>query len=33
MTEMWMGDAALDLPTDDIAGLFADFMRRSANET
>jgi threonine aldolase len=33
MTEMWMGDAALDLPTDDIAALFADLMRRSANES
>jgi len=32
MTEMWMGNAALDLPTDKIAELFTELMRRSANE-
>jgi hypothetical protein len=33
MTEIWIGNAALDLPTDDIAAQFADLMRRSANES
>ena len=32
MTEIWIGNAALDLATDDIAALFADLMRRSANQ-
>jgi threonine aldolase len=32
MTDMWIGNAALDLATDKIAALFADLMRRSANE-
>lgn len=29
MTEMWIGNAGLDVPTDEIASLFADLMQRS----
>lgn len=31
MTEIWIGNAALDLSSDEIATLFADLMQRSAN--
>lgn len=32
MTEIWIGNAALDLATDDIVALFADLMHRSASQ-
>lgn len=32
MTEMWIGNAALDLPTNEITTLFAELMQRSVGE-